>query len=141
MFNNHLTVSQQICRFCILSVYLARAIAQAVSRRLLTAETRVRILVTPCGICGVQSGIGIGFSPSPSVSRVNIIPLLLYIRSILSGRWTKDLLEARSHIVLPHRNNQHKCILVISNVMSQNEHVRKGTLNITILTLPICYCS
>jgi hypothetical protein len=39
---------------------LGRALAQAVSRRPLTAESRV----SPCGICGEQSGIGTGFSPS-----------------------------------------------------------------------------
>jgi hypothetical protein len=36
--------------------------AQAVSRRLLTAEARVRSRVSPCGICGGQSGTGTGFS-------------------------------------------------------------------------------
>jgi hypothetical protein len=41
--------------------------AQAVSRRPLTAEARVRSRVSPCGICGGQSGIGTGFSPSTSV--------------------------------------------------------------------------
>jgi hypothetical protein len=41
--------------------------AQAVSRRPLTAEARVRARVNPCGICGGQSGTGIGFSPSSSV--------------------------------------------------------------------------
>jgi hypothetical protein len=41
--------------------------AQAVSRRPLTAEAGVRALVNPCGICGGQSGTGIGFSPSSSV--------------------------------------------------------------------------
>jgi hypothetical protein len=34
--------------------------AQAVSRRPLTAEARVRSRVGPCGICGVQSGTGTG---------------------------------------------------------------------------------
>jgi hypothetical protein len=45
---------------------LGRAMAQAVSHRPLTAEARVRARVNPCGICGGQSGTGIGFSPSSS---------------------------------------------------------------------------
>jgi hypothetical protein len=42
---------------------LGRAMAQAVSRRPLTAESRVRARVHPCGICGRQCGTGPGFSP------------------------------------------------------------------------------
>jgi hypothetical protein len=41
--------------------------AQAVSRRPLTAEARVRSLVSSCGICGGQSGTGTCFSTSTSV--------------------------------------------------------------------------
>jgi hypothetical protein len=40
-----------------------RAMAQAVSRRPLTAEARVRSQFSPCGICSGQSGTGTGFSP------------------------------------------------------------------------------
>jgi hypothetical protein len=47
--------------------------AQAVSRRPLTAEARVRARVDPCGIRGGQSGTGAGISPA------NIIPPLLHI--------------------------------------------------------------
>jgi hypothetical protein len=42
--------------------------AQAVSRRPLSVEARVRSQVNPCGICGGQSGTETGFSPSTSVS-------------------------------------------------------------------------
>jgi hypothetical protein len=41
--------------------------AEAVSRRLPTAEARFRSRLSPCGICGGQSGTGTGFSPSTSV--------------------------------------------------------------------------
>jgi hypothetical protein len=41
--------------------------AQAVSRRPLTAEARVRSCVSYCGICGGQSGTATGFSQRTSV--------------------------------------------------------------------------
>jgi hypothetical protein len=46
---------------------IGSAMAQAVNRRPLTAESRIRAGVNPCGICGGQSGAGTGFSPSSSV--------------------------------------------------------------------------
>jgi hypothetical protein len=49
--------------------------AQAVSRRPLNAEARVRARINPCEICGGQSGTGAGFSPTSSVLRCqHIIP-------------------------------------------------------------------
>jgi hypothetical protein len=44
-----------------------RAMAQAVSRRPLTAEARVRSRISPCGICGGQIGTETGFPLSYSV--------------------------------------------------------------------------
>jgi hypothetical protein len=46
---------------------MGRAMAQAVSRRPLTAEARVRSRVSECGICGGQSGTETVFPPSTSV--------------------------------------------------------------------------
>jgi hypothetical protein len=62
----------------ILSPLLGRAMAHAVSRRPLTAEARVRSRVSPCEICGGQSGTGTGFSPSCRFFPVNFIPLVLH---------------------------------------------------------------
>jgi hypothetical protein len=45
---------------------------EAVSRPPLVAEARVRSLVSPCDICGGQSGTEIDLSPSSSVFRVSI---------------------------------------------------------------------
>jgi hypothetical protein len=49
-----------------------RAMAQAVSRRPLTAEARVRSRASPRGICGRQSGTGTGFPLSISFHRCSI---------------------------------------------------------------------
>jgi hypothetical protein len=49
--------------------------AQAVSRRPLTAEARVRYRVSPCGICGGRSGTGTCFFPRVRrFSSVSFIP-------------------------------------------------------------------
>jgi hypothetical protein len=59
---------------------------QAVSRRPLIADARVRSQVTQCEICGGQSGIGTRFSPSTPVSPVSIIPPMLHTHSAIYHR-------------------------------------------------------
>jgi hypothetical protein len=68
---------------CEVRTSAGRAIAQAVSHRLLAAEARIRAQGIPCGICDRQSGKGAGFSQSPSFSPVNILPSLLHICSYI----------------------------------------------------------
>jgi hypothetical protein len=52
--------------------------AQAVNCWPVTAEALVRTRVTPCEICGGQSGTGTGFSHISAVCPVSIIPPLLH---------------------------------------------------------------
>jgi hypothetical protein len=60
-----------MCKICVISISFntmaGSAMAQAVGRRPLTAESRVRAQVNLCGLCTGQSGTGTGFSPSSSV--------------------------------------------------------------------------
>jgi hypothetical protein len=57
---------------------LGRGMAQAVSHRPFTAEARVRSRLSPCEVCGGQSGTGTDFSPICRFSPVNFIPLVLH---------------------------------------------------------------
>jgi hypothetical protein len=47
---------------------------QAANLRPVTKEAQVRARVSPCGICGGQSGTGTGFSRVLRFFSVNIIP-------------------------------------------------------------------
>jgi hypothetical protein len=81
--------------------------AQGVSRRPLNTEDRVRAWVSPCEICGGQSGTGIGFSPSSSGLPINIIPPLLSILVYhLGGEQYALWWSQFRDIVSPHRPEQ-----------------------------------
>jgi hypothetical protein len=79
--------------------------AQAVSRRYLTAEARVRDRVNPCGICGVQYKVALGQVflrllrfPPPSITTLWLSVLIYHLRG-----WTTGPLEAAvlRHIFTP----------------------------------------
>jgi hypothetical protein len=73
------TASQTSPLKSIATLSSGRAMAQAVSRRPLTAEARVWSRVNPCGICGGQSGTRKGFSPRVlRFSPLNFIPPVLH---------------------------------------------------------------
>jgi hypothetical protein len=71
------------------------AIAQAVSRRLLSAEASVHASVSPCGICGGLSGTGAGSFWSPSVFPCRHHSTSTSYSLISSEGWTNNTLEAQ----------------------------------------------
>jgi hypothetical protein len=77
-------------------ILLGRAIAQAVSRWLPTVAARVRARVLSSGIFGGQSGAGAGFSPSTSVSPVNLHSTKYPITIITRGRYSRPFSGRRA---------------------------------------------
>jgi hypothetical protein len=86
--------------------------AQAVSHRPLTAESRVRALVNPCGICSEQSGTGTGFSQSSSVFPCQYHSTVVLHTHISSGWWTICLLVAavQRRSLTPSKSPQSTCV-------------------------------
>jgi hypothetical protein len=73
----------------LVTVFMGRAMVQAVSRQPLTVEARFRARVSPRGICGGQSGPGTEFSlsysnfPSQCQSTVALVSELPQLADIL----------------------------------------------------------
>jgi hypothetical protein len=96
----------------VLKFVSGRAMAQAVSRRPLTAEARVHARASSCGICSGQSGTGTGFKID---FRWQCHSTLAAHTHIMSGmnQWSQFRV-----IVLPYRHeqrekcNQLKCIVL-----------------------------
>jgi hypothetical protein len=81
--------------------------AQAVSRRPLTAEARVRAQVSARGIYSGQSGTGTGFSPSSSVFPCQYHSTVARHTHVSPGEWTiGQLVAAVQGMVSPHRHEQ-----------------------------------
>jgi hypothetical protein len=76
--------------------------AQAVSRRPLTAEAWVRFRLGPCGICGGQSGTGTGFSPSTSVFPLSIS----FYRCYITWKHEKKKLIIFLFVFMPRLQNK-----------------------------------
>jgi hypothetical protein len=78
---------------------VGRAMAQAVSGRLLTAEARVLAQVS--GICGGLTGTGTGFPPSPSVFPSQYystaVHIHTYMRDWQKERWRPSSMQTQSH--------------------------------------------
>ena len=87
--------------------------AQAVSRRPLTAKAPFLSQVSPCGVCGEQSGTVTGFSPSTSVSPVSIIPPMLRTRLEL-------------HVALTRRTNAARRAIFDKELCGTKCKIRKG---------------
>jgi hypothetical protein len=113
----HTHILQVICylhifllKFCMHLSPLMHATCpgQAVSRRLLTAETRNRVQVAPCAICGGQVALGQIFSESFSFPLLISLHRCSIFTHVSSEGWTMSPLAAHFHrdTVPPHRNNK-----------------------------------
>jgi hypothetical protein len=96
---------------CIFLLHWDHVAAQVVICRLLTAESRLRAPVRPCGICGGQSGTGTSSSPSPSA-----FPSQYHSTSaVLSRRMKEETVRSQCHweTLSPRRNKSNNNVNVV----------------------------
>jgi hypothetical protein len=99
-----------------------------------TVEARASTLVSPCGICGEQSGTGAGFSPSSSVFSCQYHSTIALDVHISPGRWTTGPLVATVQ-----RQQIH--LLVTISLLFNSAYIKWYC----VLTLPLachgsCWC-
>jgi hypothetical protein len=85
-----------------------RAIAQAVSRQLLTAAARIRSQVKSCGICGGQSGNAAGFLRVLRFHLSILIPTTASHLSSGSGTKGQIVADVPSGLTPPQETNKEK---------------------------------
>jgi hypothetical protein len=89
--------------------------AQAVSRRPLTAEPQGRVRVSPCGTCGGQGGTATGFSPNSSGFLCQYhFTVALHTQISSVGRTIGPLVAEVRAIVSPQCNEQQQCFVECS---------------------------
>jgi hypothetical protein len=76
------------------------AMIQVITCWPVTAEAWVHAQVTPCEICGGQSGIGTGFPPWLSI-------LIYHLRDERKARWRLQFRD----IISPHQHAQNKQLI------------------------------
>jgi hypothetical protein len=93
---NEFVVKSKVWQCSVMDVrrHFGHAVAQAVSCRPLTVETRVCTWVGPCGICGGHSGTVTGFSSNCSVLPCQYHSNIDLHTHVSPGGWTVGLLVA-----------------------------------------------
>jgi hypothetical protein len=119
---------------CVIFIFTdtgVRDMAQAVSRRPLSAEARIRARSSLCGIGGGQSGTGAGFLRVLWFFHVSIIPSWLFIL-IIWGMTNRPARGRSSETVSPDRQEQTGVFFdgkrqkAALKVLSQRDRTRNG---------------
>jgi hypothetical protein len=81
----------------------SHVMTQAVRRQSLTTEVRFRAGVSPCGICGGESGTGTCFDPCSLAFPCQYHSTMAFHTHISPGEWTIDTLVAtfQIHCLIP----------------------------------------